>query len=96
MESEFKKLSNKRKIEKEVHLYAIDGYQKMADGEDIYILGWGLLMQKILLMSERLKTEKDRDSKLISLKVPGDENRLRSGKNYVIFTDNLKEPSLYR
>ena len=40
MESEFKKLSNKRKIEKEFHLYAIDGYQKMADGEDIYMALW--------------------------------------------------------
>jgi len=40
MESEFKKLSKKSKIEKEFHLYAIDGYQKMADGEVIYIWGF--------------------------------------------------------
>ena len=79
MESEFKKLSKKRKIEREFHLYAIDGYQKMADGEVIYI--WGFTHAKGFADVGEIKTKEDRDSKLLPLKVPGDEIRLRSGKN---------------
>ena len=86
MESEFKKLSNKHKIEKEFHLYAIDGYQKMADGNSIYI--WGFTHAKDFADVGEIKTEEDRDSKLLPLKVPGDEIRLRSGKNYVIVLHN--------
>ena len=86
MESEFKKLRNKRKIEKEFHLYAIDGYQKMADGEVIYI--WGFTHAIGFADVGEIKTKEDRDSKLLPLKVPGDEIRLRSGKNYVIVLHN--------
>ena len=86
MEREFKKLSKKRKIEREFHLYAIDGYQKMADGEVIYI--WGFTHAKGFADVGEIKTKEDRDSKLLPLKVPGDEIRLRSGRNYVIVLHN--------
>ena len=67
MESEFKKLSKKHKIEREFHLYAIDGYQKMADGNSIYI--WGFTHAKGFADVGEIKTEEDRDSKLLPLKV---------------------------
>jgi FtsP/CotA-like multicopper oxidase with cupredoxin domain len=86
MEAEFTKLHNNRRIEKEFHLYATDGYRRMANGESIYF--WGFTHARAFADVGEIKTKEERDAKLLPLKVPGDELRLRSGKNYVIVLHN--------
>jgi len=86
MEHEYTELKKKDGIEREFHLYVTDGYQEMADGEFIYI--WGYARAKDFADVGEIKTEEDRDNKLLPLKVPGDEIRMTSGKNYVIVLHN--------
>lgn len=86
MEAKFKELSKSRNIEKEFHLYVTDGYQEMADGEFIYV--WGYAHAEGFADVGEIKTEEERDAKLLPLKVPGDEIRFISGKNYVVVLHN--------
>lgn len=86
MEAGFVKLHNKRQIEKEFHLYATDGYRKMADGEVIYF--WGFTHARAYADVGEITTKEERDAKLLPLNLPGDEIRLKSGKNYVIALHN--------
>ncbi|KAB2833715.1 MAG: multicopper oxidase domain-containing protein, partial [Candidatus Brocadia sp.] len=73
-------------VEREFHLYATDGFQEMADGELIYF--WGFTHAKDFADAGEIKTKEERDEKLLPLKVPGDEIRLTSGKNYVVVLHN--------
>src|SRR5574337_363246 len=86
LEEGFSELSKKGQIEREFHLYATDGYQEMADGELIYF--WGFTHAKDFADAGEIKTKEERDEKLLPLKVPGDEIRLISGKNYVVVLHN--------
>ncbi len=86
LEESFSELSKKGQIEKEFHLYATDGYQEMADGELIYF--WGFTHGKDFADAGEIKTKEERNGKLLPLKVPGDEIRLISGKNYVVVLHN--------
>ncbi|GJQ50277.1 multicopper oxidase domain-containing protein [Candidatus Kuenenia stuttgartiensis] len=79
-------LNIKGQIEKEFHLYVTDGYQEMADGEMIYF--WGFTHAKDFADVEEIKTKAERNAKLLPLKVPGDEIRLTSGRNYVVVLHN--------
>jgi len=81
-----KEFSQSKKVEKEFHLYVTDGYQEMADGESVYF--WGYTHAKDFANVGEIKTKEERDAKLLPLKVPGDEIRLTSGKNYVIVLHN--------
>ncbi|MDR4497874.1 MAG: multicopper oxidase domain-containing protein [Candidatus Scalindua sp.] len=83
---EFVILSKKDEVEKEFHLYATDGYQEMADGESIYF--WGFAHAEDFADAGEIKTGEERDEKLFPLKVPGDEIRLTSGRNYVVVLHN--------
>src|SRR3989304_4436329 len=75
-----------KKLEKELHLYVTAGYQEMADGELIYF--WGYIHAKDFSDVGEIKTKEERNTKLLPIKVPGDEIRLTSGKNYVIVLHN--------
>lgn len=86
MEKKFSELTEKGEIEREFHLYVTDGYQEMADGEFIYV--WGYTHAKGFVDVGEIKTEEDRDTKLLPVKAPGDMIRLISGKNYVIVLHN--------
>ena len=86
LEESFSELSKKGQIEKEFHLYATDGYQEMADGELIYF--WGFTHANDFVDVGEIKTREERDKKLLPLKVPGDEIRLISGKNYIVVLHN--------
>lgn len=86
LEKGYAELGKKGEIEKEFHLYATDGYQEMADGEFIYF--WGFTHAKDFVDVGEIRTIEERDEKLLPLKVPGDEIRLTSGKNYVIVMHN--------
>lgn len=86
VEEAFLELSKKGQVEREFHLYATDGYQEMADGELIYF--WGFAHTKDFADAGEIKTKEERDGKLLPLKVPGDEIRLTSGKNYVVVLHN--------
>lgn len=79
-------LNIKGQIEKEFHLYVTDGYQEMADGEMIYF--WGFTHAKDFADVGEIKTKEERYAKLLPLKVPGDEIRLTSGRNYVVVLHN--------
>lgn len=85
-EEAFLQLSKKGQVEREFHLYATDGYQEMADGELIYF--WGFAHANDFADAGEIKTKEERDMKLLPLKVPGDEIRLTSGKNYVVVLHN--------
>lgn len=82
VENEF----SKRSVEKEFHLYVTDGYQEMANGESIYF--WGFTHAKDFADVGEIKTREERDAKLLPPKMPGDEIRLTSGKNYVVVLHN--------
>jgi FtsP/CotA-like multicopper oxidase with cupredoxin domain len=82
MEDAFRKLG----IEKEFHLYVTDGYQAMANGEDVYI--WGYAHAPGFADVGEIKTREERDAKLLPVKAPGDEIRFTSGKNYIIAIHN--------
>lgn len=86
VEDAFLELNKKGQVEREFHLYATDGYQEMADGELIYF--WGFAHAKDFADAGEIKTREERDMKLLPLKVPGDEIRLTSGKNYVVILHN--------
>ncbi len=86
VEDAFLELNKKGQVEREFHLYATDGYQEMADGELIYF--WGFAHAKDFVDAGEIKTREERDMKLLPLKVPGDEIRLTSGKNYVVILHN--------
>lgn len=86
LEEGFSELRNKNRVEKELHLYVTDGYQEMADGELIYF--WGYTHAKDFSDVGEIKTKEERNTKLLPIKVPGDEIRLTSGKNYVIVLHN--------
>ncbi|MCF6150605.1 MAG: multicopper oxidase domain-containing protein [Candidatus Kuenenia sp.] len=86
LEEAFSTLHKEGQIEKEFHLYVTDGYQEMADGEFIYF--WGFTHAKEFANVGEIKTKEERADKLLPLKVPGDEIRLTSGKNYVVVLHN--------
>lgn len=86
LEEGFSELRNKNRVEKELHLYVTDGYQEMDDGELIYF--WGYTHAKDFSDVGEIKTKEERNTKLLPIKVPGDEIRLTAGKNYVIVLHN--------
>ncbi|MFN3532896.1 MAG: multicopper oxidase domain-containing protein [Candidatus Brocadia sp.] len=86
LEEGLSELSERGQIEKEFHLYATDGFQEMADGELIYF--WGFAHAKDFADVGEIRTREERAEKLLPLKVPGDEIRLRSGKNYIVVLHN--------
>ncbi len=86
LEEGLSELTKKGQIEKEFHLYATDGFQEMADGELIYF--WGFTHAKDFADAGEIKTKEEKEGKLLPLKVPGDEIRLGSGKNYIVVLHN--------